>query len=226
MFRGYDVIKALAKSHGVRVADLLVLAETNDPFYVGNPAQRAKAEWFAHLWARFGYTTGVHLRRVHDRLVSGEDGYHKHDGMPYENTEACWDYLGDAGKYARDLGLVRPDAFEDHRNPPPHIHMAPTPVQALLRVQLSDLDDWRLPWIESDLSTVVSSSLPIIDIIDGHTYAPSDQPPLVDIWIEKSTMDDVPLPLCDELHSNLGTSVGFPSTTSTSYVEHVEVLAE
>ena len=32
MFRGYDAIKALAKVHGVRVADLLVLAEKNDPF--------------------------------------------------------------------------------------------------------------------------------------------------------------------------------------------------
>jgi hypothetical protein len=94
MFRGYDAIKALAKAHGVRVADLLVLAEKNDPFYAGSPAQRAKAEWFAELWARFGYTTGVHLRRVHYRLVSGEIGYHKHDGMPYENTEVCWDYLG------------------------------------------------------------------------------------------------------------------------------------
>src|SRR5262247_3774863 len=101
MFRGYDAIKALAKARRVRVADLLVLAEKNDPFYAGSPAQRAKAEWFAELWARFGYTTGVHLRRVHYRLVSGEEVYHKHDGTPYENIETCWDYLGDAGKYAR-----------------------------------------------------------------------------------------------------------------------------
>ena len=121
MFRGYDAIKALAKEVGVRVPDLLVLAEKNDPFYAGSPAQRAKAEWFASLWARFRYTTGVHLRRVHYRLVSGEAREHKHDGMPYENTEGCWDYMSEAGKYARYLSLVRPDAFEDHRNPPPHI---------------------------------------------------------------------------------------------------------
>jgi hypothetical protein len=45
----------------------------NDSFYAGSPAQRAKAEWCAELWARFGYMTGVHLRRVHDHLVSGDD---------------------------------------------------------------------------------------------------------------------------------------------------------
>jgi len=49
MFRGYGAIKALAKARGIRVADLLVLAEKNDPFYAGSPAQRAKAEWFAEL---------------------------------------------------------------------------------------------------------------------------------------------------------------------------------
>ncbi len=214
MFRGYDAIKALAKAQRVRVADLLVLAEKNDPFYAGSPAQRAKAEWFAELWGRFAYTTGVHLRRVHYRLVSGEEQYRKHDGTPYENTEACWDYLGDAGKYARYLGLVRPDAFEDHRNPAPHIFMAPSPVQPTPRVRLSDLEDWLLPWIESDLSALLSLPLPVVGSIDGYMYASSDQPYLVEIWIEKSTMDDVLMPLCEALHINLVTSAGFQSITS------------
>jgi hypothetical protein len=110
--------------------------------------------------------------------------------------------------------MVRPDAFEDHRNPPPHIFMAPTPLRVLPRVQLSDMGDWLLPWIESDLSTLVSLPLPIVDMIDGYMYAPSDQPYLVEIWIEKSTMDDVLLPLCEELHVNLVTSAGFQSITS------------
>jgi hypothetical protein len=124
MFRGYEAIKALAQECRIRVADLLVLAEKNDPFYAGVPAQRAKAEWFAALWSRFRFTTGVHLRRVHYRIVSSDVPERRHDGVPYENTETCWDYLSDAGKYARSLGLVSPDAFEDHRNPPPHIYKA------------------------------------------------------------------------------------------------------
>jgi hypothetical protein len=111
MFRGYDAIKALAKEVGVRVPDLLVLAEKNDPFYAGSPAQRAKAKWFASLWARFGYTTGVHLRRVHYRLVSGKARERKHDGMPVAVARQLefWlqDYAPGADIKLTPLGLTR-----------------------------------------------------------------------------------------------------------------------
>jgi hypothetical protein len=214
MFRGYEAIKALAKGCRVRVADLLVLAEKNDPFYAGLPAQRAKAEWFAALWTRFRFTTGVHLRRVHYRVVSTDVPERKHDGTPYENTEGCWDYLGEAGKYARYLRLVRPDAFEDHRNPPPHIFMAPNGPCPSPAARLSALEDWLLPWIETDLSALLSLPFPTVEPIEGYTYGAVDQPYLVEVWVEKSTMDDVLLPLCEELHVNLVTSVGFQSITS------------
>jgi hypothetical protein len=29
-----------------------------------------KAKWFASLWERFDFPRGVHLRRIHDQLVS------------------------------------------------------------------------------------------------------------------------------------------------------------
>jgi hypothetical protein len=75
----------LAKEHGYTVPQLLAMAPKNDPFYVGSPAQRAKAEWFAGLWERFGYTTGVHLRRVHYQLISqAEADRMKADGLPYK----------------------------------------------------------------------------------------------------------------------------------------------
>lgn len=79
--RGYESVKKLAKKLGISVADLLVLANQNDPFYAGSPTSRAKAEWFANLWNEFGYATGVHLRRVHYQLVSQENPQ-KHDGVP------------------------------------------------------------------------------------------------------------------------------------------------
>jgi hypothetical protein len=117
--RGYEDLRALKKTAGVKkITDLLVLAEQNDPFYSGLPIQREKAEWFAALWGRFNYTAGVHLRRVHYQLVSQGDA-EKHDGTPYHNTEEAWKYLGEAGKAARYLGLVAPDAFVDRRNPDP-----------------------------------------------------------------------------------------------------------
>ena len=82
-----------------------------------------KAQWFAELWQRFGFTEGVHLRRIHYRIVRVKPRLLKPDGWPYENTEGCWDFLSAAGKYARYLGLVDAHAFEDHRNPAPHLYM-------------------------------------------------------------------------------------------------------
>mgnify|MGYP001111769005 CR=1 FL=1 len=70
---GYEKIKRLAKEKKCNVTDLLILARQNDPFYTGSATQKAMAEWFAELWQRFGYSTGVHLRRVHYQLVSQED---------------------------------------------------------------------------------------------------------------------------------------------------------
>ena len=62
---GYQQIKRLAKRSGLNIPELLTLHRKNDPFFVGSPAQVAQAEWFAELWERFDYRTGVHLRRVH-----------------------------------------------------------------------------------------------------------------------------------------------------------------
>src|SRR5262249_42947830 len=100
---GYDRIKELARQLRTPIPNLLALARQNDPFMAGGPADQKQAEWFADLWRRFGYTRGVHLRRVHYQLVS-QHAPLRHDGDPYENTERCWALLGTAGKAARYLG--------------------------------------------------------------------------------------------------------------------------
>jgi hypothetical protein len=224
-YRGYEAIKALAamlgQEHGRRgrpmpIARLLAMSENRDPFYAGKPAQRAKGEWFAELWRRFGYTTGVHLRRVHYRLVSVEQGQSKprrHDGAVYENTERCWDYLQEAGAMARYLRLVAADAFEDRRNPEPHIFMQPEPLFRPRRAWLEALTAWSLPAIEHELASLVKLALPDVEEVTGYDYHPTDEPYHVEVWIEKSTMDDVLLPICEALHVNLVSSLGFQSIT-------------
>ena len=68
----YSEIKILAKKQKVRVTDLIVLAPANDPFYCGTDGDILLADWFYELWQRFNYNTGVHIRRVHYRMVSQE----------------------------------------------------------------------------------------------------------------------------------------------------------
>jgi hypothetical protein len=53
----FETVKALAKELRWSVEDLLALAGKNDPFYVGQTAQRSAAEWFADIWNRFDFPT-------------------------------------------------------------------------------------------------------------------------------------------------------------------------
>lgn len=208
---GYERIKRLAKDTRCNIPDLLVLARQNDPFFAGSDTTKAMAEWFADLWQRFGYTNGIHLRRVHYQLVS-QGNAKKHNGLPYENTENDWNYLCNAGKYARYLGLVNPAAFVDRRNPEPHIFR---PYEE--RPEKPGWDyvfpPWYLPEINADLVADLDWDLPGYRIY-GYTYSEGLQPYHLELWVEKSTMDDVLVPLCRRYGVNLVTGLGFMSITS------------
>ena len=60
----YTSIKVLAQQIGRTTKDLVVLAPANDPFYAGVPGRQREAEWFAEIWHRFGFSDGVHIRRM------------------------------------------------------------------------------------------------------------------------------------------------------------------
>ncbi|MGQ9826009.1 MAG: hypothetical protein ACUVSK_13695, partial [Desulfotomaculales bacterium] len=209
---GYEKIKFLAKERGCLVKDLLALAPKNDPYYAGSEGSRQKAEWFANLWKEFGYEgkTGIHLRRVHYQLVSQPNPL-RWDGKPYENTENNWKDLCEAGKQARYLGLVDPEAFVDRRNPDPHIFQ---PADYFERPGWhSSGIYWYMPEIQADLSADLDWSMPWFDVT-GFEYTEALQPYHLEVWVEKSTMDDVLIPLCRNYGVNLVTGLGFMSITS------------
>jgi hypothetical protein len=110
----------LERGRKTPIKDLIVLASQNDPFYAGTEGQRAMAEWFAGI---FGQTTGVHLRRIHYGLVARGDVV-RHDGVLYENNAKSWDYLNNASRFARYLGLIDPEHLVDRCNPAPRIYMS------------------------------------------------------------------------------------------------------
>jgi hypothetical protein len=110
--------------------------------------------------------------------------------------------------------LVSPEAIVDHRNPEPHIYMQPETLVRRLGVILEALDPWSLPAIEHELASLIDLPLPGIEGVTGSDYHATDQPYHVELWIEKSTMDDVLVPICEELHVNLVTSIGFQSIAS------------
>jgi hypothetical protein len=209
--RGPEELKAAAREMGCRsVTDLLALARKNDPFMFGGPADLRDAQWFADLWHEFGYTRGVHLRRVHYQVFSTRG--RTATGEPYENTSKCWDDLNGTAKAARYLGLVDAEAFTDARNDPPRIYTEPRDEEPQPAVSLSD--DWDGWWIPSYSTRLVGRlRMPPVEVI-GYEYDPADQPTLVEVWIEKTTMDDVLIPVCRQLNANLLSGAGFQSITA------------
>ena len=221
---GPDEHKAAARELGVRrVDDLLALSRPNDPFLKGTESHWRDARWFAGLWERFGYSSGVHLRRVHYQILS--TGERTPTGEPYENTEQHWGLLRLAGAAARILGLLDPVAFADQRNAPPRRHVTPRiddpepawawrlPGEEYLLSDATDLR-WTVPSLNSNaLDFQASYQLPRPQVV-GYDYDPDDQPVLVEVWIEKTTMDDVLVPVCQELNVNLLSGAGFQSITA------------
>jgi hypothetical protein len=192
-------IKELSRETGRPISTLLALASCNDPFYAGaTPASMAEAEWFAELYQAFGFSVGCHLRRVHYRLVSQETPLPMRDGTSYENTQACWEKLCVASKYARYLGLVPTDDFEDHRNPEATLHL-PEPVDP--------------PSIDSDVDDAALSlprELPTPFLVLSAKYPTACH---IEIWCEKSTVDDVLDPLARQYGLNVQTLIGEVSET-------------
>ncbi len=191
----------IARAAGVCQSDLLALAPSNDPFCLHQPARQRNAQWFAELFERFGFGQGVHVRRIHYRIISQDTPVQRPDGGAYLNTTSSWALLVNASRDARYLGLVPGDAFVDRRNPDPEVFF-----EAMLAgsQQVSNNGLW-LAEPDADFP-----ELPSIEF-DGERYGP---PVLVEVWCEKSTMNDVLLPVARRYGVNLVTGAGEMSGTS------------
>jgi len=233
----YQTIKTLAKDQGCRVTDLIALAPQNDPFYVGRPADETMAHWFADVWnqyQRLEFGGRGRLRRLHYNLVGAPEpvrlpttltwkvkktGEHRATEV-YVNEDRCWQYLELAGKCARYLGLVSADAFVDRRNPEAIIFARSSEWDATPEYVVTDGDT---PWepVVPDLPQL--DDLPSIpDWPDFMVYGYDDieQPYHVELWAEKSTQNDILMPICELWNVNLITGLGELSITSV--VEFIE----
>src|SRR6266516_773728 len=199
----YEMIKQLAKEMGCKVTDLIPLAPQNDPFYTGTPTDWALAEWFAQLWQQFGYRDKVHIRRVHYQIVSQRTPVLMPNGKPYENTSECCEMLNMASTAARYLQLVNPAAFSDRRNDDPVIFAPSSSSRPHIRVY----------------GNLWQSSLGLPDFPEVPEYGTGgftgEQRYHIEVWCEKSTMNDVLLPLCQRYGANLQTGSGELSITAT-----------
>jgi hypothetical protein len=221
------------------LGSLLVLSDDLDPYIADRPGRRRDgAEWFAELWIRLSVPDGVHLRRLHYLLVSTA-GTIMPTGRPYLNTHNCWKYLGGAAADARFLGLLEASAFIDRRAPPPTIFW-PNDNQSFapwLGVPLHE-PFIKEPFIKEEMYQDLvrqrdrdrDQTAALLDDLDCETGEtgryefpllpyPYCRPPTlagcaIEIWVEKSTVNDVLLPLARSLNLTLVTGVGELSVTA------------
>jgi hypothetical protein len=180
---------------------LYTLAVTSlDPFTAGQGHRRQRAEWFAKLWQRFDIQPGAHLRRIHYVLISQAQGtVLMPDGSPYLNVDRpCFDMLNNASLDARYLGLVPATDLVDRRNAEPTL-CEPVEAEDAGLAFTGGLPNYELAGFEVPQLTVNPPAIP--------------QRFLVEIWCEKSTMNDVLLPFGERYGVNVVTGAGELSLT-------------
>lgn len=73
---------------------------------------------------------------------------------------------------------------------------------------------WSLPEIQVELADSLNWGLPDLTV-EGYEFDQADHPYLLEVWIEKSTMEDVLLPICRHHAANYVPAIGFQSITGT-----------
>lgn len=84
-----------------------------------------------------------------------------------------------------------------------------------------------LPHIDTELGWSLDNLRVPEPGVSGYNYEAADQPYHIEVWVEKSTMDDVLQPICQRWGVNYVTSLGFQSITSVvSMLKRIAALGK
>jgi hypothetical protein len=193
----YEYLKALSKELRRPLETLYALSGANDPFRVDLPSRKAGAQWFADIWQRLNIPRGAHLRRIHYLLISQDPPPSMLNGEPYENTDDCWQLLCWVSRDARYLRLV-PNLI-NRRSDEPTIYLNDEENSASIVLMSGGLTLVAAP-------TVGLPSLQLLRPVIPQRYH-------LEVWCEKSTMNDILMPLGEAYCVNIVTGVGELSIT-------------
>jgi hypothetical protein len=189
-------IEGAQEGTGYSLADLTVLSQQNDPYRVDTQAGHRNAAWVLEQFQHIDRPR-IHVRGLHYSIVA-RGGVLKPNGDVYVNDEASWTWLQSTGvKAARWLGYVPFSAIIDERNAPPTIH----------RLNPGTPDTW----IHAGCFSLpgVASFRPTADCDD---FA-GRQPYQLVIIGEKSSLEDVTLPIASRFQADLYLPTGEISDT-------------
>jgi hypothetical protein len=185
----------------IKLKDMLACSEMTDPFNVEAQSCQDLANWFVQQWRRLKPgASSVHVRGLHyaiATLADTPDAIRLPNGKLYENTDQCWETLQRAGKYARYLGLLNPDIFEDRRSREPVVKEFKTSSRSLYVFNHSYvLDDFELKNFPEFPEFSTFPDLPELPYYSLHLRG--QQRYRLEVWIEKSTQEKVLQRICDK----------------------------
>jgi hypothetical protein len=201
-----DDLRALAEAKRRPLTTLYVLDLMNDPYRADLPSRTERAHWFVGLYNKLRVGVGVHVRHFFYKLISLREPVLV-NGKPLENTVECFNLLGEAILDARYLDLIPGDAIIDRRNPAPIINAYDDAAAAEVETTEGEVErhefgvGYRAPTLS--LPEIYLTSEPRI----GQRYH-------LEIWIEKSTANEVLLPLGVLYGINIATFAGEVSATA------------
>lgn len=178
-------IKQIAKKLGISVADLIVLAQQNDPYYIGSISERRSAEWIGGIVEEFLYRRNrkdAHDRGIHYYVLSKnlERPFKKNDWKLFKGDSNDFHWVMNSIRNARILGSIRWECIEDKKNPEPHINTRYWDHEDIDQIQIT----------VEDIAKAVSNDERFL------IFNPQLQQPYhVEIWTEKTTINDILLPL-------------------------------
>lgn len=206
--KGHADLKALSEGLRRPLRTLHALTAGNDPFMVQQDFRLEAAHWFKELYDRLKISAGIHIRRIFYLLVSQPDLV-RLNGERFENTVECANHLGEAVRDARYLGLIEADAFIDRKNPEPTINLGEGDIDTAAEINpvagSIECHEFGIYYVAPTLifPEIILLSEPRV----GQRYH-------LEIWIEKSTANDLLLPLGREYGINIATFTGEVSLTA------------
>jgi hypothetical protein len=194
-----QILKAACADRGVDMQDLTVLSPSVDPYRLDTKLNHVEGKWAAEqLNKLYGPTRRTHCRGLHYAIL--QDGkIRKPTGEVFRNTDDDWTWLvtGPA-KAARWLGYIPFERIFDQRNAAPIIHrkarVVPQPHLFIgLDVEIPDAND-----------------------IEPRAYASgfvARQRYHFAIFGEKASLEDIVLPIAEEMDADLYLATGEISDT-------------
>jgi len=200
-------IKQFAKHVGISTSALIVLTQQNDPYYIGSISELRSAEWIAEIVQEYLNERGrenVHDRAIHYYILSRnvKRPFKKNDWRLFKGDSNDFHWVMNSIRNARILGLIPWDCIEDKKNPEPHINSRYWDHEDMDQIQIT----------AKDIAKAVSNDDRFL------VFNPQLQQPYhVEIWTEKTTINDILLPLGKKYGANIVTFSG--QSTSTGVYE-------